>query len=105
MSSRDFERGLLIGSSSVDVLHAALKKSLGEWARILPYLQRFRARAELELVAAINYILGRDVELTPTLKASIAADLVESEKRLLISDRELQLGMAGGAVGEEKGQG
>jgi len=100
----DFNRGLLIGLGSVNALRSAIRKSLGEWALPLPYLQYFRARAELELVAAIGYILGRDVELTPTLKVAIAEALVESEKRLLITSYDLlqpEL-LKGGAVGEER---
>lgn len=99
--SKEFDKGLLVGRSSLLVLHNALKKSLGEWSRILPYLDQFSSKEELELVASINYVLGGDeIKLTPPLKASLAVDFVNSEKKLLISDQELLL--AGGGYGEKE---
>jgi len=98
--SKEFELGLKVGRGSLVFAQRSLKESLGRWAGVLPYLDSFSARAELELVASINYILGKDVELTPPLKASIAADYVSSPKKILVSDVELML--AGGGRGEEK---
>ncbi|WFO75636.1 hypothetical protein J4526_01780 [Desulfurococcaceae archaeon MEX13E-LK6-19] len=98
--SKEFDKGLLVGRSSLTTLLSALRKSLGEWARILPYLSSFSCRKELELVASINYVLGKEIELTPPLRASLAVDFVESKKDLLISDAELLL--AGVGRGEEK---
>jgi len=84
-----FDKGLLIGRSSLTNLSRALEKALGEWGGILPYLDRFSSSQEMELIAAISYILGKPVRLTPTLQVSIARDFVESQKRLLVSDEEL----------------
>ena len=100
--SRELEAGIKIGRGSLVLTQKALSDSLGRWAKILPYLDRLSSRAELELVASISYLLGRELELTPTLKASIVADFVESSKKILISDVEFLLGLKGGEHGEEK---
>jgi len=94
--SREFEVGLRVGRGSLVFAQRSLKDSLGKWAGVLPYLDRFSARAELELVASINYILGKDVELSPPLKASLASDYVYSSRKMLVSDVELMLGVGGG---------
>ena len=100
--SKEFEAGIKVGRGSLVFTQKAISDSLGKWGKILPYLDRFSSRDELELVAAINYLLGKDVELTPPLKASIAADFVESSRKIIISDVEFMLGLRGGGHGEEK---
>ena len=100
--SKELLAGLRIGRSSLLMLNTALRKSLGDWARILPYLDKFTSKEELELVSSINYLLGKDVELTPPLKASLAVDFVESEKELLISEEELLTLGVGHGKEEEK---
>ena len=99
--SKELEAGLRIGRGSLVFTQKALSDSLGRWAKVLPYLEGFSAENELELVAAISYILGRELELTPPLKARIASDFVRSSKRILISDVEFLLGLRGGE-GEQK---
>jgi len=98
-ASREFELGFKVGRGSLVFAQKALTDGLGKWSRILAYLDHLSSRAELELVSAINYILERDLELTPPLKASIAADFVRSSRKILVSDVELMLG--GGGSGQE----
>ena len=78
--------------------------SLGKWARILPYLDDVDESTldELELVASINYLQGRELELTPPLKARIARAFVRSSRKILVSDVEFLLGLRGSGGGEEK---
>lgn len=98
--SREFELGLKTGRGSLVFAQKAFNQSLGEWAVILPYLENMSSANELELVASINYILGKDLELTPPLKSSLARDYVSSNRKILISDVEFMLSLGGG--GEEK---
>ena len=97
--SRELETGLRIGRGSLVFTQKALSDSLGKWSKVLPYLDRSSFQGELELVASINYILGKELELTPPLQARIAADFVSSSKKILISDVEFLLGL-----GESSGQ-
>ena len=104
---KEFEYGLKVGRGSLVFTQRALRESLGPWSMILPHLDRLSARKELELVASIDYLLGKkDVELTPPLKAAIAADFVYSENKLVISDAEFLLGLTqqGGGNEEKKEQ-
>ena len=100
--SKELEAGIKIGRGSLVFTQKALSDSLGKWSKVLVYLDRMSCRDEFELVAAINYILGRDIELTPTLKASIALDFVSSRKDLLISESELLLVKEYGKEEKEK---
>ena len=107
MPSSDFKLGLAVGRGSMMSLLNALRSSLGDWAKILPYLDQFTSKNELELVAAINYLMNREITLTPTLKATIAVDFVNSSRSLLLSDIEL-FSMPGGEEGgkeEERKEG
>lgn len=108
MPSSDFKLGLAVGRGSMMSLLNALRSSLGDWAKILPYLDQFTSKNELELVAAINYLMNREITLTPTLKASIAVDFVNSSRSLLLSDLELFSMPSGGESGgkeEERKEG
>jgi len=88
--SRELRWGTLLGKGSVDVLLDALEKSLGgKWARILPYLQECGIAGELELVASINYLLGKPFELTPPLKARIAACIMRNPRLLAALEKLL----------------
>lgn len=99
---KEFEYGLKVGRGSLVFTQRALRESLGGWAMILPHLDRLSARRELELVASIDYLIGKkNVELTPPLKAALAADFVQSEHKLVISDAEFMLGLGGDRSGEE----
>ena len=94
---KEFEYGVKVGRGSLVFTQRALRESLGPWSMILPHLDRLSARRELELVASIDYLLGKkDVELTPPLKAAIAADFVYSENKLVISDAEFLIGLQQG---------
>ena len=102
---KEFEYGLKVGRGSLVFTQRALRESLGPWSMILPHLDRLSARKELELVASIDYLLGKkDVELTPPLKAAIATDFVYSENKLVISDAEFLIGLqqGGGQSGQER---
>jgi len=99
--SKEFELGLRIGRGSLVVTLDALEEALGSWAKILPLLEECGIAAELELVASINYILGKEFKLTPPLAARIADCLMRSRNKLLISDAEFML-MLGGGHGERK---
>lgn len=99
--SRDFERGVLLGSGSVDLLSAVLRRSVGEWGRIAPYVEQLPCRGEIELVAAIDYTLGRDLQLTPTIQVCIADAVARSGKGVLVSIAEL-LGARGGVSHAEE---
>ena len=100
--SKELEAGLKIGRGSLVMTQKALSDSLGKWSKVLPYLEKLSSRSELELVASINYLLGRELELTPPLKAAIAADFVESSKKILVSDVEFLLGLRGEGHGQEE---
>ncbi len=81
--SRELKYGVLLGKGSVDKLLDALEKALGgKWAKILPYLQECGIADELELVASINYLLDKPFELTPPLKAKIAACIMRNPRLL-----------------------
>ena len=82
--SKELKYGILLGKGSADKLLDAVAKALGaEWAAILPYLEECGIAAELELVASIAYLLGKDLELPPPLKARIAACLSRKVRHLL----------------------
>jgi len=100
--SKEFETGLKVGRGSLVFTQKALSDALGKWAKILPYLDRLSSKDELELVASINYVLGRELELTPPLKAGIAADFVVSSKKIIISDVEFMLGLRGDTYVQEE---
>lgn len=100
--SKEFELGLKTGRGSLVFAQKALNDSLGAWSKILPYLENMSSGAELELVASINYILGKDLELTPPLKSSLARDYVYSSKKILVSDVEFKLGVGGEVSGEKE---
>jgi len=82
--SKELKYGLLMGRGSVDRLLDAVEKALGVEAAVLAYLEECGVASELELVASISYILGKKFELTPPLKARIAACL-SRKTRLLLS--------------------
>jgi len=82
--SKELKYGILLGKGSADRLLDAIVKALGgEWSAVLPYLEECGITAELELVASIDYLLGRKFELTPPLKARIAACLSRKVRHLL----------------------
>jgi len=96
--SKELKYGVLLGKGSIDRLLHALEKTIGnEWAIIMPYLEECRITSELEIVAAISHLLGKPLELTPTLKARIAECLTR-KLRLLPTLEEL---LAGGEVTRE----
>ena len=99
--SKELEAGLKIGRGSLVFTQRSLKLSLGDWAAILPHLDNLSVAKELELVASINYILGRELKITPPLKAGLALDFVRSSHKLVISDAEFLLGLHQGKE-EEK---
>ena len=106
--SKELEAGLKIGRGSLVFTQRSLKSSLGEWATILPHLDNLSVAKELELVASINYLQGRDLEITPPLKAGLAVDFVRSSHKLVISDAEFLLGIqqgGGSSVKEEEKRG
>lgn len=103
-TSKEFETGLKVGRGSLVFTQRALNDSLGKWARVLPYIDDVDEATlnELELVASINYLLGKELELTPPLKARIARAFVKSGKKILVSDVEFMLGLRGGEGGQEE---
>ena len=103
-ASRDFERGVLLGSGSVDLLAAVLRKAAGDWARIAPYVEQLPCKNEIELVAAFDYLLGRDLQLTPTIQVCIADAVARSQKGVLVSISELLTPRGGGSLGKEEGE-
>ena len=99
--TKELIAGVKIGRGSLVITQKNLKTSLGEWATILPHLDHLSSISELELVAAINYFLGKDLRLTPTLKAALARDFVTSGHKLVVSDSEFLLELS--SVKDEKG--
>ncbi len=98
--SRELKYGILLGKGSVDKLLDALEKALGgSWAKLLPYLQECGIATELELVASINYLLGKPFELTPPLKARIAACIMRNPRLLAVLEKLL---VEEGEVGGEE---
>ncbi len=86
----ELKYGILLGKSSVDKLLDTLEKALGgKWARVLPYLQECGIAGELELVASINYLLGKPFKLTPPLKARIAACIMRNPRLLAALEKLL----------------
>ena len=107
--SREFELGFMVGRGSLVFAQKVLKDALGEGLAVLLYLEEcYDIIPELELVASLAYLRGQDLELTPPLKARIAACLMRSARKILVSDVELLLerkfGTAGGGGrgGEER---
>jgi len=99
--SKELKYGLLLGRGSVDRLLDAVEKALGsEWAAVVPYLEECGIASELELVASIGYLLGRRFELTPPLKARVAACLSRKPRLLLSLASILVEGEGGEEVGE-----
>jgi hypothetical protein len=101
----DLNRGILIGSGSVDSKIWALRKTYGEKAAVFAYTSRITSIAELELCASIARILDKPLDTCleqPQIAVAIIRDVVEStgEMGLPVSLREL---MAGGTGGEEEG--
>ena len=97
--SKELKYGILLGKGSADRLLDSVVKALGaEWAAILPYLEECGVDAELELVASTAYLLGKDLELTPPLKARIAACL--GKARHLLSLESLLVEGEGGEGSE-----
>ena len=90
---KELEAGIKIGRGSLVFTLKALSDALGRWSKLLPYLESFTASDELELVASINYLLGRELEFTPPLKARLASDFVMSSKKILVSDAEFMHGL------------
>lgn len=86
--SKELVNGIVIGFSSRKLLGDALRKISSD-LEILAYLDDLPCSYELELVAAINYMLGRDLELTPSVKVCLAKSFAISGKRLLLSGDEL----------------
>ena len=89
---REFEKGVLLGSGSVDRLSRNIKESIGKWASLVPYLDELHCRDELELVAAINYIMGKPVTMTPTLQVCFANALARSSRGILVSVEQIVRG-------------
>jgi len=99
--SRELRYGVLLGKGSVEQLIEALEDSLGSWAKLLPYLSECNVGAELELVASINYLLGKEFKLTPPLAARIAECLMRNPR--LLASLEQLLVKEQGDYGEEGG--
>ncbi|BEP17060.1 hypothetical protein PYJP_04120 [Pyrofollis japonicus] len=94
--SKELERGLLIGSSSVDAPIWVLRKAYGEKSALLAFLARMSNSAELELCASIASIMGRNLDSClekPQIAVSMLRDFVESKAELGIpvSVKELVL--------------
>jgi len=102
--SREFEIGLKVGRGSLVFAQKVLKDALGKDLAVLLYTEEcYDIIPELELVASLAYLRGKDIELTPPLKARIAACLMRSARKILVSDIELLLERkSGGERGEGK---
>ena len=88
-TGRDFEKGLLLGAGSVDRLSRTIRGGIGEWAGVVPYLDQLYCKGELELVAAINYLMGKPLGMTPTLQVCLADALARSNRGILVSVEKL----------------
>lgn len=76
--------GILLGLGSVDTKLLVLRR-FGEKFEVLAYTTRLSSRAELELCAAIAYILREDFSRVlekPHIAISILSDIVESTKEM-----------------------
>ena len=104
--SKELKTGILIGSGSVDSKVWCLRKSFGEKFQVLAYTSRISNRAELELCAAISYILKNDFSSVlekPQIMVSILSDIIESTRELGIPvSLKEYLAMVGGEGGEEE---
>ena len=82
--SREFEIGLKVGRGSLVFAQKVLKDALGKDLAVLLYTEEcYDIIPELELVASLAYLRGKDIELTPPLKARIAACLMRKARLLL----------------------
>jgi len=106
--SKEFDKGILAGSGSIDSKIWVLRKAYGEKAAVFAYMSRIGNIAEIELCASIAKLLGQSIDKCleqPQIATSIIRDVVESTKELGIpvSLRELMaMGMGGGYEQEEK---
>lgn len=104
--SKEFDKGVLIGSGSVDSKIWVLRKAYGEKAAVFAYTSFISNLSELELYASISYILGKGLseclEL-PQIAVSVISNVVESTKELGIpvSLKELMI-LGGGGEGKEE---
>jgi len=105
--SRELDKGILIGSGSIDSKIWVLRKSYGEKAAVFAYLAEVSNIAELELCASIAKILNRTLDSCleqPQIAVSIIRSITESSRSLGIpvSLKELlAMGVGGESRGEE----
>jgi len=107
--SKELDKGVLIGSGSIDSKIWVLRKAYGEKAAVFAYLAEVSNAAELELCASIAKILSKSLDSCleqPQIAVSIIKSITESSKALGIpvSLKELMAGVGGGGGGEEEEQ-
>ena len=105
--SREFDRGLLAGSGSVDSKIWVLRKAYGEKAAVFAYQSRISNIAEIELCTGIGKFLGKslgDCLEEPQIAVALIRDFVESTRDLgiPISVKELMMFGIGGESGAKE---
>jgi len=108
--SKELDKGILIGSGSVDSKIWVLRRAYGEKAAVFAYLAEVSNAAELELCASIAKILNKSLDKCleqPQISVSIIKSITESSKTLGIpvSLKGLFMNEEGEEYGQEQVQG
>jgi len=104
--SKELDKGVLIGSGSIDSKIWVLRKAYGEKSSIFAYISELFNFSELELCASISHILGKQLDSCleqPQIAVSVIRAVTESSKALGIPVSLKEL-IAMNAGGEEYGQ-